>query len=147
MNTVLLNSNLRSHHLQAVHLSLPKIQLRFHILCISPYAPLSKEEKHVCIKPPYFLTPLHYIRMTSELQLTEKEGCLHTASLICNVCSKAALVVYGQRAAFKYPGSRVQTRPKPTGFFRAKKSSARLPSEGKKSRGSHVADLRHVKDP
>ena len=31
------------------------------------------------------------------------------------------------------------------GFFRAKKSSARLPSEGKKSRRSHVVDLRHVK--
>jgi hypothetical protein len=30
-----------------------------------------------------------------------------------------------------YPNSRVQTRPKPSGFFRAKKSSARLPSEGK----------------
>ena len=34
-----------------------------------------------------------------------------------------------------------------TGFFRAKKSSARLPSEGKKSRLSHVVDLQHVKDP
>ena len=33
------------------------------------------------------------------------------------------------------------------GFFRAKKSSARLPSEGKLSRLSHVVDLRHVKDP
>jgi hypothetical protein len=33
------------------------------------------------------------------------------------------------------------------GFFRAKKSSARLPSEGKQNRGSHVVDLRHVKDP
>ena len=32
------------------------------------------------------------------------------------------------------------------GFLRAKKSSARLPSEGKYSRLSHVADLRHVKD-
>jgi hypothetical protein len=29
------------------------------------------------------------------------------------------------------------------GFLRAEKSSARLPSEGKKSRGSHVADLPH----
>jgi hypothetical protein len=33
------------------------------------------------------------------------------------------------------------------GFFRAKKSSARLPLEGKYKRGSHVVDLRHVKDP
>ena len=33
------------------------------------------------------------------------------------------------------------------GFLGAKKSSARLPSEGKWSRGSHVVDLRHVKDP
>jgi hypothetical protein len=33
------------------------------------------------------------------------------------------------------------------GFFRAKESSARLPSEGYKNRGSHVVDLRHVKDP
>jgi hypothetical protein len=32
-------------------------------------------------------------------------------------------------------------------FFRAKKSSACLPSEGKSSRRSHVADLQHVKDP
>jgi hypothetical protein len=32
-------------------------------------------------------------------------------------------------------------------IFQAKKSSARLPSEGKKNRLSHVADLRHVKDP
>jgi len=32
-------------------------------------------------------------------------------------------------------------------IFRAKKSSARLPSEGKSSRRSHVAALRHVKDP
>ena len=32
-------------------------------------------------------------------------------------------------------------------IFRAKKSSARLPSEGKKSRWSHVVDLWHVKDP
>jgi hypothetical protein len=32
-------------------------------------------------------------------------------------------------------------------IFRAKKSLARLPSEGKLSRLSHVADLRHVKDP
>ena len=33
------------------------------------------------------------------------------------------------------------------GFFRAKKSSVRLPSEGKQSRRSHVVDLRHVKEP
>ena len=33
------------------------------------------------------------------------------------------------------------------GFLRSKKSSARLPSEVKKSRLSHVVDLRHVKDP
>jgi hypothetical protein len=33
--------------------------------------------------------------------------------------------------AFKYPSSRVQTQPKPSGFFRVKKPSARLPSEGK----------------
>jgi hypothetical protein len=34
------------------------------------------------------------------------------------------------------------------GFFRAKKSSARLPSEGKvKAVLSHVTDLRHVKEP
>jgi len=32
-------------------------------------------------------------------------------------------------------------------IFRAKKSLARIPSEGKQSRLSHVADLRHVKDP
>ena len=32
-------------------------------------------------------------------------------------------------------------------IFRAKKSSARLPSEVKESRRSHVVDLRHVKDP
>ena len=32
-------------------------------------------------------------------------------------------------------------------IFRAKKSSARLPSEGRLSRRSHVVDLRHVKDP
>jgi len=33
-------------------------------------------------------------------------------------------------------------------IFRAKKkSSARLPSEGKKSRRSHVVNLRHVKEP
>ena len=31
-------------------------------------------------------------------------------------------------------------------FFRAKKSSAHLPSEGKYSHRSHVIDLRHVKD-
>ena len=31
------------------------------------------------------------------------------------------------------------------GFLRAKKSSARLPSEG--SRRSHVVDVRHIKDP
>jgi len=42
-----------------------------------------------------------------------------------------ALVVMGQPAAFKYPSLRVQTRPKPSGFLRAKKSSARLPLEGK----------------
>ena len=33
------------------------------------------------------------------------------------------------------------------GFFRAKKSSAPFPSEGKESCLSHVVDLRHVKDP
>jgi len=33
------------------------------------------------------------------------------------------------------------------GFLRAKKSSARLPSEGKQSRRSHAVDLRRVKDP
>jgi hypothetical protein len=33
------------------------------------------------------------------------------------------------------------------GFFRAKKSPARLPSERNKSRRSHVVDLRHVKEP
>ena len=33
------------------------------------------------------------------------------------------------------------------GFLRAKKSLARLPSEGKESGRSHVVDLRHVKDP
>jgi hypothetical protein len=33
------------------------------------------------------------------------------------------------------------------GFFRVKKSPARLPSEGKESRWSHVVDLRHVKEP
>jgi hypothetical protein len=32
-------------------------------------------------------------------------------------------------------------------IFRAKKSLACLPSEGKQSRRSHVADLRHVKEP
>ena len=32
-------------------------------------------------------------------------------------------------------------------IFRAKNSSARLPSEGKKSRRSHVVHLRHVRDP
>jgi len=32
--------------------------------------------------------------------------------------------------AFTYPSSRVQTQPKPSGFLRAKKSSARLPSGG-----------------
>ena len=32
-------------------------------------------------------------------------------------------------------------------IFRAKKSSACLPSERKQSRLSHVVDLRHVKDP
>jgi len=32
-------------------------------------------------------------------------------------------------------------------IFRAKKSSARLPSERKQSSRSHVVDLRHVKDP
>jgi hypothetical protein len=32
-------------------------------------------------------------------------------------------------------------------IFRAKKSSACLPSEGKQNRLSHVADLRHVKEP
>ena len=37
--------------------------------------------------------------------------------------------------------------PKFAGFLGRKKSSARLPSEGKKSRRSHVVDLRHVKDP
>ena len=34
---------------------------------------------------------------------------------------EAASVFQGQRAAFKYPSSRVQTRPKPSGFFRAQK--------------------------
>jgi hypothetical protein len=33
------------------------------------------------------------------------------------------------------------------GFFWVKKSSACLPSEGKYSHLSHVADLRHVKEP
>jgi hypothetical protein len=33
------------------------------------------------------------------------------------------------------------------GILRAKKSSARLPSDRKYSRRSHVVDLRHVKDP
>jgi hypothetical protein len=33
------------------------------------------------------------------------------------------------------------------GLFLAKKSPARLPSEGKQSRRSHVVDLRHVEDP
>jgi hypothetical protein len=33
------------------------------------------------------------------------------------------------------------------GLFRAKKSSACLPSEGKYSRRAHDADLRHVKEP
>ena len=32
-------------------------------------------------------------------------------------------------------------------IFRTKKSSARLPSEGKESRRSHVVNLRHVKVP
>ena len=32
-------------------------------------------------------------------------------------------------------------------IFRAKKSSARLPSEGKYSHRSHVVNLRHVKEP
>jgi len=31
----------------------------------------------------------------------------------------------------KYPSSWVDIRPKPSGFFTAKKSSARLPLEGK----------------
>jgi len=44
----------------------------------------------------------------------------------------------------KFAGS---TPAESFGFLRSKKSSARLPSEGKWSRQSHVADLRHVKDP
>jgi len=32
-------------------------------------------------------------------------------------------------------------------IFRAKKSSTRLPSEGKQSRRSHVVNLRHAKEP
>jgi hypothetical protein len=44
----------------------------------------------------------------------------------------------------KFPGS---NPAKAVGFFRAKNSSARLPSEGKQSCRSHVVDLRHVKDP
>ena len=55
--------------------------------------------------------------------------------------SKALWINAFVRAAFKYPSSQVQTRPKPSGFFGAKKSSARRPSEGKQNRGSHVADF------
>jgi hypothetical protein len=52
--------------------------------------------------------------------------------------------------AFGTQSSRVQTRPKPSEFFWAKKkkSSARLPfGEEVKAVLSHVADLRHVKEP
>ena len=51
-----------------------------------------------------------------------------------------SLLAYGTKVRGFKPGRSRQ-------IFRAKKSSARLPSEGKESRRSHVADLRHAKDP
>ncbi len=41
----------------------------------------------------------------------------------------------------------VSNQAEAVGFFRAKKSSARLPSEGKYSRFSHVVDLGNLKIP
>ena len=38
-----------------------------------------------------------------------------------NHVETAASMVQGQRAFFKYPSSRVQTRPKPSGFFQGEK--------------------------
>ena len=43
---------------------------------------------------------------------------------------KEASVVQGQRAAFKYPSSRVQTLPKPSGFFQDEKKILIAPSFG-----------------
>ena len=51
----------------------------------------------------------------------------------------SALTFSTQVRGFKFGRSRR--------IFWAKKSSARLPSEGKQSHRSHVVDLRHVKDP
>jgi hypothetical protein len=64
-------------------------------------------------------------------------------------CGKRLRWSRGSALAFgtQVPRRWVQTRPKPSNFFRAKKSSARRPSEGKQSRRSHVVDLRHVKEP
>jgi hypothetical protein len=52
----------------------------------------------------------------------------------------------GLRAGLWFPSSRVRTRPMPLDFL-CKKSSARLPSEGKLNNLSHVPTLGHVKNP
>ena len=59
-------------------------------------------------------------------------------------CGFGGLVVACWPLVPKFAGS---NPAEAVGFFRAKKSSARLPSEGKYSRLPHVVDLRHVKDP
>jgi hypothetical protein len=53
----------------------------------------------------------------------------------------------GLRARLWFPSSRIRTRPKPLDFLCVKKSSARLPSEGKLNNLSHIPTLRHVKEP
>jgi hypothetical protein len=72
----------------------------------------------------------HYLRVW-------KNGSI--ASRICNPRDLACWPLVP-----KFAGS---NPAEAVGFFRAKKSSARLPSEGKQNRGSYVVDLRHVKDP
>jgi len=53
--------------------------------------------------------------------------------------SRGSVLAFGTQVRGFKPGRSL-------GFLRAKKFSARLLSEGKYSRLSHVADLRHVKD-
>jgi len=67
----------------------------------------------------------------------------HPLIIIFNIQNERLRWSRGERAGLWYPSSRVQKRR----IFRAKKSSARLPSEGKQSRRSHVVNLRHLKEP
>ena len=71
-------------------------------------------------------------------------GCFGICWGICETIGFGGLGVACWPLVPKFAGS---NPAEAVGVLGAKKSSARLPSEGKESRRSHVVDLRHVKDP